>query len=158
MPTKLSEAKIYDPYDAYLFSTGDDRFKNAQLTDKINSSGNNLQDFIFDTAPGDFIKDEVSIPLGLNENQSKSLAIIVLELILADFYLGNVVKTIQERLNIDELKAKTIAGLILTKLFAPILEDLKKIHIDKFARGQSVQQSNQAPMQNDDRVVNLKNQ
>lgn len=158
MPVNLGESKIFSPYSVYLNQLGGDRFKYSQLHEKLRKLPSNLQDFVFDTIPGDFIKDRISLPLNLDENQSKETAKIVLELIFADFYLGDIIDKIKERIGVDESKAKTIAGLIVTELFAPILDDLKKTHLDKFAKGQTVQQSVQAPSQGDDRVVNLKNQ
>ncbi len=81
-----------------------------------------------------------------------------MDLILADLYLGNIVDEIQNRLKKDEAEAKIIAGLIVTKLFAPILEDLKKIHVEKFAKNLPPQQpQNQSNQIFDDRVVDLKN-
>lgn len=151
MPTSLIESNIYDPYDAYLDKIGNDRFRYNQLHDKLKKLTMNFQDFIFDTIPGNFIKDRLSIPYGLNESQSKELAIIVLELILADIYLGNITNEIQNRLAVDSMKTKTIAGLIVAELFRPILEELKKKHIEKFAKNMPPQR------QNDDRTVDLRN-
>ena len=153
MPATLAESTIYDPYDAYLNDVGDDRFRYGQFSDKIKNLSENFQDFIFDTATGDFIKDRISLALGLNQDQSKETAKIVMDLVLADLYLGNVVGEIQSRLGVDGIKAKTIAGLIIAQLFAPILEDLKKMHLEKFAKNIPLQ----SQQQSDDRVVDLKN-
>lgn len=158
MPITIYELKIYNPYDAYLNDIGNDRFRYNQFNDKIKNLSEKFQDFVFDTVPGDFIKDRISMPLGLTENQSKEMALIVMDLILADLYLGNIVSEVQSRLNIDEQKAKTIAGLIVTELFVPILEDLKKIHVKKFAKNlPSPQIQNNPPTGGDDRVIDLKN-
>ena len=119
----LKESKIYNSYDAYLEQAVNDRLKYRRLHDKLRGLPENLQDFIFDAMPGNFLKDRVSVPLGLDENQSKETAKLVLELVIADTYLGNIVDEIKNRLGIDEQKAKTVAGLIVTELFAPILED-----------------------------------
>lgn len=154
--TNLGESKIYDPYDAGLEKTGGDRFRLNQLHDKLKKLPTGLQDFIFSTVPGDFIKDRISTRQGLNENQSRELAILVLELTLADVYLGNIVNEIKNRLGIDNIKAKTIAGLIVAELFGPILEELKKMHIEKFARGQSRPAQSQSSQVFDDRVVDLR--
>lgn len=152
MPLNLGESKIYNPYTVYLNQVANDRFRYRKFHDGLRNLQENLQDFIFDTVPGNFIKDRISIPQGLNESQSKELAILVLEFILADIYLGNIISETRNRLNIDETKAKTIAGLIVTELFRPILEDLKKIHIEKYAKNIPLQSRNQ----NDDRTVDLR--
>ena len=164
MPISLTEANIYDPYDVYLFIIGNDRSRYARLTDKINSLSENLQDFIFNTVPGDFIKDRISIPLNLNQNQSIEIAKIVLDIILTDVYLGDIVSQNQQRVYIDEQKAKTTAGLIVAELFTPILEELKKKHVEKFGK-MMTQPQKQSPLpqiqtqtqsQNGDETIDLR--
>lgn len=154
MPVSLTEAKIYDPYDVYLFAIGNDSLKYAGFNNKIKGLPENIQDFIFDIAPGDFIKDEISIPFGFDQNHSKEIAKIVMELILADTYLGDIVKQITQRIFIDEQKAKIIAGMIVSELFKPILEDLKNKHVEKFAKNIL----KQPQQQGDDRTVDLRQQ
>lgn len=146
------ESKIYNPYNVYLNRAANDRFKYGKFHDGLRGLPVNIQDFIFDTVPGDFIKDKISIPFGLDESQSKETAIIVMDLIIADLYLGNIVDEIKNRLGVDQVKAKTIAGLIVAELFRPILEELKKMHIEKFAKTMS----SQSRQQNDDRTVDLR--
>lgn len=153
MPILLEESSIYDPYDAYTSQIIDDRFRYTEFHNKLKQSLDSILDFVFNTTPADFIKDRISIPLSLNENQSKEIAKIVMEIIIADSYLGNIVEQIRQRVFVDEQKAKIIAGLIVAELFAPILEELKKKHIEKFAKNTPVQ----LRQQGDDRVVNLKN-
>lgn len=155
--TSIFEFKIYNPYDAYLSDVGDNRFRYNQFNDKIKKLPESFQDFIFDAALANFIKDRISLPLELNQNQSKKIALIVMDLILTDLYLGNIVDSIKEKVNLDENKARTIAGLIVAELFGPILEDLKKMHVEKFARGQSRPAQSQSNQNFDDRVVDLKN-
>ncbi|MBI2003794.1 MAG: hypothetical protein HYS78_02355 [Parcubacteria group bacterium] len=158
MPVTLEEAQIYDPYEAYMRQVIGDSFKYNQLHNKLDALSDNLLDFVFSPEPAEFIKNRVAIPFSLSENQSKETAKIVMDLILADLYLGNIVDEIQNRLKKDEAEAKIIAGLIVTKLFAPILEDLKKIHVEKFAKNLPPQQpQNQSNQIFDDRVVDLKN-
>jgi len=153
----IGESKIYNPYNTYLNQTGDDRFKYRKFHDNLRGLPEKLQNFIFDTVPADFIKDKISVPLEFNEDQSKETAMVIMDLILSDLYLGNIVNEIQNRLAVDQVKAKTIAGLIIAELFAPILEELKKRHLEKFAKNIPRQQSqNQNNQVFDDRVVNLK--
>lgn len=159
----LGESKIYSPYAVYLDRITNDRFKYKKFHDGLKVLPEKLQDFIFDITPADFIKDKISTPFDLNENQSKETAIIVMDLVLSDLYLGNIVQEIQNRLNVDEIKAKTIAGLIVTELFAPILEELKKMHIEKFAKNipkPQIQNNPPPPADEpngDDHTINLKN-
>lgn len=159
MPATLNESKIYDPYDVYLNDIGDDRFRYNQLHDKIKRLPDVLFDYVFDTKVGDFIKDRMAVPLGLDQNQSKETAKLVMDILLTEWYLGDIVNQIRSKLGVDEQKAKTAAGLIVAELLAPVLEDLKKRHLEKFAKNlpkPQIQNNPPAPS-GDDRVVNLKN-
>src|SRR3989344_9335254 len=100
MPVLLEESSIYDLYDVYLNQIIGNSFKYQEFHNKLKQLPDNILDFILSTVPGDFIKDRISIPLGLNENQSKEIAVIVLELILTEIYLGNIVEEIENRLQI----------------------------------------------------------
>ena len=152
MPITLQELNTYDPYNAYVNLFLNDHFRYNRLHDKLKGLPNNFSDFLFDLKTAEFIKGRIAVPFNLNQERAQELAIIVLELITADWYLGDIVNQIRERGGVEEQKAKTIAGLIVTQLFAPILEELKKMHIEKFAKN--------LPKPNQDmnnRVVNLKN-
>lgn len=153
MTITMDELNIYDPYDVYINQNWGDNFKYNQIHDKLKNIPNELFDFLFDLKTGDFIKDRVSVPLQLNEHQSKGLAVLVLEFILADTYLGNIVNEIKNRLGVDEIKATIIAGLVVAELFSPILEELKKRHVEKFAQGKT----SRPQQQGDDRTVDLRN-
>ena len=162
MPILLEESSIYSPYDVYLNQISGDRFKYNQFHDKIKGLPENLQDFVFGAEPADFIKNRISEPLNLSETQTRETALVVMDLILANIYLGNIVSEVQKRLGIDDQKAGTMAGLIVAELFGPILEELKKEHIEKFAKNTPQQKfQNQNNAQNnqssDDRTVDLKN-
>ena len=150
MPILFQELNIYDPYNTYISRFLDDRFKYNRIHDKIQKLPANLLDFLFDLKIGEFIKEKIAASYNLNQDQAQETGIIVLELIVSDLYLGNIVAEIKNRLGLDDQKAKTIARLIVAELFSPILEELKKRHIEKFAKGQMVKQ------QNDDRTVDLR--
>ena len=151
MPITLQELNIYDPYNAYVSLFLNDRFRYNGLHDKLKELPNNFSDFLFDLKTSEFIKERIAVPLGLNEDQAQKVALIVLGLILSDLYLGNIVEITKQKTGLDETKAKTIAGLIVAELFRPILEELKKRHIEKFAKNAPKQ-----TQQQDDRTVDLR--
>ena len=154
MPITLEEAQIYDPYEVYMRQVITDSFKYNQLHSKLNTLSDNLLDFVFSPEPAEFIKDKISMPFNLDENQSKEIAKIVMEIIVADSYLGNIIEQIRQRAFVDEQKAKTIAGLVVAELFTPILDELKKKHVEKFS--QMAMKQNPAPPSGDDSVIDLR--
>ena len=89
MSVTLPELNIYDPYNTYVGRFLNDHFKYNKLHDKLKGLPNNFLDFLFDSETSEFIKERIVIPSGLNESQSQEIAIIVLDLLLADWYLGD---------------------------------------------------------------------
>lgn len=155
----LGESKIYNPYSVYLDQIKNDQIKYIEFHNKLRQLLNVFLDFVFSTGPSDFLKDRISIPLNLNQGQSKEVAKIVMEIIVADTYLGDIVQHIKQRAFLDEQKAKMIAGLIVAELFAPILNELKKKHIDKFAKiavKQDFKQQIDKVSGGDDSVIDLR--
>ncbi|OHB17833.1 MAG: hypothetical protein A2913_02255 [Parcubacteria group bacterium RIFCSPLOWO2_01_FULL_40_65] len=155
----LGESKTYNPYSVYVDQIKSDQIKYIEFHNKLKQSLDSTLDFVFSTGPADFIKDRISIPLNLNQSQSKEIAKIVMEIIVADSYLGNIIEQIRQRVIVDEQKAKIIAGLIVAELFAPILDELKKIHIEKFAKmapKQNFKQQIDKVPGGDDSVIDLR--
>lgn len=159
MPVSLEESIIYDPYDAYINQITGDLFKYNEFHNRLKQSSDNILNFVFSTGPGDFIKDRISAPLNLDQNQSKEIAKIVMEIIIADTYLGDIVQQIKQRVFVDEQKAKTISGLIVAELFTPILDELKRKHIEKFAKMATKQEFKQQISKvpgGDDSIIDLR--
>ena len=156
MSIALKELNIYDPYNAYISLFLDDHFKYNKLHDQLKLMPKNLLDFLFDLKTANFIKEKIAISLDLNQSQSQEISIIVLEFVTSNLYLGNIVEEVKNRLGVGDIKAKTIAGLILTELFAPILEELKQTHIRKFAK--NIPQAKALKDRGiNDRIVDLRN-
>ncbi len=70
----------------------------------------------------------------LNENQSVSLSRLIRKLLSVEIYLGDITVQVKERLTVNETVAKSIASSIISDLFASALEDLKKLHVEKFGK------------------------
>lgn len=127
------EYRQYSPYYVDAKITGSTLDSYEQFINKIYSLPENIQTFFLNSSKmAEFIKDTL-VKNNLTEENGKELARVIRDLLFADFYLGDVVNQIRQRVGVDDQKSKTIAGLIVTELFAPILNDLKKMHAEKFA-------------------------
>jgi len=132
MPINFNEINIYDPFNAYLASIGDDRFRLNKFMDKVFDLPEKIYDFTFTSDMPHILKDKIVGPFQLNQEQGKKLAMLLMEIITADVYLGNIVAEVQKRLNISQEKAKEIANVIAKEIFPSVWEDLKKIHVERF--------------------------
>ena len=153
----FEEYHFYSPYYVDMESMVNKPFVYEQFLKRIYGLPKINTFFLENFKTAEFVKKVIEAN-GLNKGQGKEIARVIRDLLLTDAYLGNVVNLIQEKLNVNEMKAKTIAGLIVSELFAPILDDLKKMHIEKFAKNlPRPQLQNNLPLGEDDRIVDLKN-
>ncbi len=164
----LEEYHLYSPYYVDSEARIPASFKYADFFKKLNNLPENIGNFFReDVRIAEFVKTVID-QNNLNEYHGQEIARIIRDLLFNDIYLGDIINQIKERLKIDDQKAKTIAALIVTDLFGPILEDLKKRHIEKFAREIRKQQLIQPkgpeipkppPPQKEttDEIINLKN-
>lgn len=59
---------------------------------------------------------------------------LIREVVLADTYIGDMPGQISSRLGIDANTAREVAKQIVSQLFAPAMEDLKKVQTAKFGK------------------------
>ncbi len=99
----------------------------------------------FSTA--EFIEDKLGTVFGLTGNQKKEIARIVRDVILADIYIGDMPAQISSKLGVDQNTATEIARAIVSQLFAPVIEDIKKLQLQKFGKlpGSSAPQQPSVP-------------
>lgn len=98
---------------------------------KINSLPQNIQDLLFSLDTEEKLKN-ISVQLRLNQKQTTELTRLVRDIIIKDAYLGDILKETQKRLSLDETAARDIANRIISEIFSPAIEDIKKLHIEKF--------------------------
>lgn len=89
----------------------------------------------------------------LQINQSANLSRLIRKILVTEIYLGGLVDQIKVSLNIDELKAKAIANDIVGQLFASALDEIKKMHIEKFGKREN---PSEPPVVNLNNVLDLR--
>jgi len=74
--------------------------------------------------------------------QGSDIARIVRDVVLADIYIGDMPAQISSKLGVDQNTALEIARAIVSQLFALVIEDIKKLQLQKFGKlpGASQQQ------------------
>ena len=68
----------------------------------------------------------------LNYKQSEELSRLIRKILVAEIYLGDIISEIAGRLQIGENIARELANKLIADLFANALEDIKKLHREKF--------------------------
>jgi hypothetical protein len=112
-------------------------------SENLNNINNYLNKFRFispsfnkllrDFSTAEFIQEKIAVGYGLTNKQSAEITRIIRDTLLGGIFLGDLVQAIQSKLSISEDTSKKIASLIISDLFAPIIEDLKRDQKMKFA-------------------------
>ncbi|MDP2932982.1 MAG: hypothetical protein Q8N81_02520, partial [bacterium] len=66
--------------------------------------------------------------------QGPDIARIIRDVILTDIYIGDMPAQISSKLGVDQNVAVEIARAIVSQLFAPVIEDIKKLQLQKFGK------------------------
>lgn len=122
---------IYSPLeiDSDYFLTHDE--EHELFYAKINALPPSIQDIFFNIDTEEAIK-KLGSQFGFNNDQITALTRLVRDIALGDIYLGDLTGKLKVLLKIDENLAKTITTDLMSRVFYSALEDIKKMHIEKF--------------------------
>lgn len=112
-----------------------------KLQDKIDVLPQSLANLLTDSKISAFIESLTQKYIQLSV-QGPYIARIIRDVILADIYIGDMPAQISSKLGIDQNTALGIARAIVSQLFAPVIEEIKKLQLQKFGKlpGSSVPQ------------------
>src|SRR3989344_2387947 len=80
------------------------------------------------------IIEKISQEKKLNQRQSEEFSRLIRKILTAEVYLGNIVQELKNKLSVTEETAKELANDLISQLFDESLEDIKKLHVEKFGR------------------------
>ena len=131
MATSAQQDFLLSPY--WVDGLGTPGFDWERFQDKIDALSENLYNLLIDEATSDFIKTlaQKYPQLGV---QGPDVARIIRDVILADVYIGDMPAQISSKLGIDQNMATEIARAIVSQLFAPVIDDIKKLQLQKFGK------------------------
>lgn len=102
-----------------------------KLNSKIDRLPQTLADIMADSITSEFIEGLTKKYIQLSV-QGPDIARLIRDVVIADVFIGDMPQELSRRLGIDQQLAREVANQIVSQLFAPILEDLKKVHREKF--------------------------
>lgn len=131
---KFNSNNVFDPV-----KVDDDYFdhhyrEQEQFYAAVKNLPDSIVDILFGEEETSGVIKQIAEQHQLNPNQSAELSRLIRKVLVAEFYLVEIVNQMKAKLSIDEVKAKSIAGALVEKLFTPALEDIKKIHTEKFGK------------------------
>ncbi len=123
--------KIYNPYLIDF-----DKYKQKHVifesfTNKLHLLSKSILSIILDINTQDLLKI-LSEDDSLSNAQSADLTRIVRDILLGDIYIGDMPSLIQLKLQISLHQAQEISSRIVSELFKPAIDDIKKMQLTKF--------------------------
>jgi len=145
--------KYYTPYLIDLLPMRDE-IKIELYMKKVRTLPQSLINTLIKSETADFLEDDLGPSFKLPEDKIENLTRIIRDVILADLFIGNMTSEIGKRLNLDQNTAQQIRDRIIGELFAPAIEDIKKVQREKFSSKPAM---SAAPTNiNPNNVVNLR--
>ncbi len=104
-----------------------------KFEEKIEKLSPLMKDILMSPQSSRFIEKTVT-SRNLSEIQGQDIARIIRDVIVADIYIGDMPAQISSKLGVDQNAATEIARAIVSQLFAPVIEDIKKLQLQKFGK------------------------
>lgn len=102
-----------------------------RLNTKIDKIPQTLADFLVDIKVSEFIDALAQKYIQLSV-QGPDMARLIRDVVIRDIFIGDIPKEISDRLGVDQTLAREIANLIISQLFTPIIEDIKKVQNERY--------------------------
>jgi hypothetical protein len=154
--TQLNQYLLLAPF--FALSNNRSKIDNDRFLDVYSSLPISLKNILVSEETIRFIlllSDKFQIPTSKLEGLSR----IIREAIMANMYIADMPSAIADYLRVMPPTAKEITNLIVSELFAPALEDIKKIQREKFGGEvpSRTQETKQADPINKNNVIDLRN-
>lgn len=143
--------QLFNLHPYFVDSSKTPGFNWEKFQDKIDALPDSLYDILVDEKTSDFIKLLTQKYIQLSV-QGPDLARLIRDVVIGDIFFGDIPSEISKKLGIDSGIAREIANLIVSQLFAPVLDDIKKVQATKFP-GRVSQPQPPTPQQNIPRPV-----
>lgn len=125
----LQEYFYFSPFFVDSESMSD--FAWDKLQDRIDQLPANLINFLSANNTSGYIQILTQKYASLS-TQGPDVARLIRDVVIGDVFIGDMPSEISRRLGIDPTTAKEIANQIVSQLFTPVLEDIKKVQAAKF--------------------------
>lgn len=119
------------PFNVDFFSPSGENFF-EEYTKKVTPLSASIKNVLMDDSTTNFVEEDLGSTFGLNLEQKTEVLRIVRDILLGDLFAGDMIVTIAQKLNVDQTTAQQIRDKIVKELFAPAIEDIKKIQRERF--------------------------
>ena len=117
----------------------------TEYTARVLSLPESIKNILMDSSTAEFIEDNLGQNFDLNRVQIAEITRTIRDVLLGEFSVNNMALVISRNLKIDLTVANQIQDKIVSDLFGPAIEDLRKLQAEKFS--ENTNNSSSMPLQ-----------
>lgn len=102
-----------------------------RLQEKIDRIPTSLNNFLVDNKTSALIETLTQKYIQLSV-QGPDVARLIRDVVIGDIFIGDMPKEISNRLGVDSTLAREVANQIVSQLFTPVLDDIKKVQNERY--------------------------
>lgn len=129
MSLPLNEHLVLSPY--FVDTSATPGFNWERFQDGIDAIPESLFGLMVDEVTSEFIKSLIQKYTSLSV-QGPDTARLIRDVIMGDIFIGDMPAEISRKLGVDQATAREVANEVVSRLFAPVLEDIKKVQAARF--------------------------
>lgn len=125
------DSKYATPFNVDLFGVKPENYF-ANYSKVVLSLPESIKKILMDYSTAEFIEENLGPNFNLTPEQKVEITRIIRDVLLGDLFIGDMIQKISDRMNLAPDEAKKIGNLIVSELFRPAIEDIKKIQAERF--------------------------
>lgn len=125
-----ANSRYATPFDVDNYSGSN--YSSLSFFQKVSSLPDSIKNIMADPSTTDFIEDTLGPNFKLTNNQKTEITRIIRDVLLADLFIGEMAQSISVKAKLAPDEAKGISDLIVSELFGPAIEDIKRIQAQIF--------------------------
>ncbi|MBI2057721.1 MAG: hypothetical protein HYT63_01930 [Candidatus Yanofskybacteria bacterium] len=161
MDTNEDLIKYLDSSPFFVDLENESRISRRRFFNDFQKLPESLKDLLVSTKTADLIFS-LSKEFSLNNENMRIVAELIRYVVVGNVYIKYIPDLLASGLSISQENARDITGRIINQLFSPVLEDIKKIQIEKFGKKTAEPAPTPAPVtpsniNNPNNTVDLRN-
>lgn len=125
-----TNSKYVTPFDVDKHSKSN--YSSLSFFQKVSSLTDSIKDLMANPSTADFIEENLGQNFNLNPEQKTEITRIIRDVLLGDLFIGEMAQNISLKAKLSPDEAKRVKDSIVSVLFKPAAEDIKKLQTQKF--------------------------
>ncbi len=127
----LKSSSYATPFNVDLFGVKPENYF-AIYTKIVLSLPESIKNILMDFSTAEFIEENLGSSFNLTSEQKTEITRIIRDVLLGDLFIGEMAQSVSIKAKLDPDEAKKIKDSIVSVLFKPAAEDIKKLQTERF--------------------------